>query len=55
MKNILFHDSIYRIYREATGELFIEYKDSCKYRVANNETSIIEYLCAKIAEVSEEK
>lgn len=55
MEKVLYQDSNYKIYEDPSEGLLLNYRNSCKYKVASNEVPVIKYLCAKIAEVSEKK
>jgi hypothetical protein len=52
---VLFEDESWKIYRDASDGLMTNYKDSCRYKVAANESPIIEYLCSKIKDLSNSK
>lgn len=53
MENMIYEDENYQLFEDPEEGLILTLNDSCRYKVANTESDVIRYLCAKIAELKE--
>lgn len=51
----IYQDNEYHIFEDPEEGLMLNYHNSCRYKIAGTESSIIRYLCGKISELSEKK